>query len=86
MPFNRFRLGPTRTFFKRLFLGTKLGNYLCRMTDKAVPKGLRDQEVERAGPRHPPVSYIPVEDKIGDAIKEALKVGSFKIELPMVPN
>jgi hypothetical protein len=52
------------------------------MTDKAVPKGLRDQEVERACPHRPPVSYIPVEDKIVDAIKEASGVGSFNIELP----
>ena len=52
------------------------------MTDKSVPKGLRNQEVERACPRRRPIPYIPVEDKIGDAVKEASGTGSFKIELP----
>ena len=52
------------------------------MTNKSVPKGLWDQEVERACPRCTPIPYIPVEDKIGDAVKEASGTGSFKIKLP----
>jgi hypothetical protein len=52
------------------------------MLDKSVPKGLRDQEVERASPHQPPIPYIPVEDKIAEQVKEAAGTGSFKIELP----
>ncbi len=52
------------------------------MTDKAVPKGLHVQEVERACPRRPPIPYIPVEDEISELVKESAGSNSFKIELP----
>ena len=39
---------PPESFFKRLFIGTDLGKALTRMTeDKALLKGLQEEDVER---------------------------------------
>ena len=36
---------------------------------KAIPKGLKDQEVERGNLKRPPIPYIPVEDAVSNTIK-----------------
>ena len=41
---------PPQSFFKKLFIGTDLGKALLTMSeDKVLPKGLKDEEVERGG-------------------------------------
>ena len=52
------------------------------MTDKLVPQGLGDQEVERACSRHPPIPYIPAEDKIGEQVNKVAGSRVFKLEFP----
>ena len=54
---------PSKTYFKKLFIETNLGKALTRISeDKALPKGLRDEDVERGGIKRPPVPYIPPVD------------------------
>ena len=49
---------------------------------KTVPKGLRDQEVDRRSPKQSPVPYIPIEDDIGEQVKKAVGgATNFKIKL-----
>ena len=50
--------------------------------DKALPKGLRNEEVERRKIKRPPVPYIPVTDPIRDAVKGFAGTKSFKVSLP----
>ena len=49
--------------------------------DKALPKGLRNEEVEKRKIKRPPVPYIPVPDLIGDAVKDSAGTKSFKVSL-----
>jgi len=64
-----------KSFFKQLFVGTKLGKALVKMNeDKALPKGLGDEEVERRRIKRPQIPYIPPSDPIGDAVKEGIKI------------
>ena len=70
-----------KLFFKTLFIGTKLGETLKKMTlSKAVPEGLKPQECEQNGRNKPPIPYIPEKDKL----KEAAKSGTSPIKL-MLP-
>ena len=46
---------------------------------KTVPKGLRENEVERGNFKKPPIPYIPVNDKIGEKVKSELR--TFKVKL-----
>ena len=47
---------PPQSSFKKLFIGTDLGKALLTMSDdKALPKGLKDEEVERGKIRRPPI-------------------------------
>ena len=46
---------------------------------KTVPKGLRESEVECGNFKKPPISYIPVDDKIGEKVKS--KAGTFKVKI-----
>ena len=50
--------------------------------DKALPKGLKNEEVKRGKIKRPPVPYIPLADPIGDAVKDSSGTKSFKISLP----
>ena len=51
---------PPRSSFKKLFIGADLGKALLTMSDnKALPKGLKDEEVKRGKIRRPPIPYIP---------------------------
>ena len=70
-------------FFKKLFIGTNLGKSLIRMSDnKWLPKGLRDEEVERGKIKRPPVPYIPTVNPIVDTVKSKSGTKTFKVSLP----
>ena len=70
----KFIHSPPRSSFKKLFIGTDLGEaLLIGMSDnKALPKGLRDEEVERGEIRRPLIPYIPPEDPILESVKKKL--------------
>ena len=53
---------------------------------KAVPKGLRNQEVKRGHTKKPPILYIPLEDKIGDKVKGDPQSFKVKINKKMTVN
>ena len=50
--------------------------------NKAFPKGLRDEEVERGKIRRPLIPYIPLEDLLADSVEKKLGSKSFKVTLP----
>jgi hypothetical protein len=50
--------------------------------NKALPKGLKDEEVERGKIRRPPVPYIPPEDPIQESVEKISGTGSSKVTLP----
>ena len=50
--------------------------------DKALPKGLRDEDVERMRINIPLLPYIPPVDPILDAVKSKLRTKNFKVTLP----
>ncbi len=50
--------------------------------NKALPKGLRDEEVERGKVRRPPIPYIPPEDPIQETVEKILGTKNFKVTLP----
>ena len=62
---------PPRSSFKKLFIGTNLGKalLLTMSDDKALPKGLKYEKVERVKIRRPPIPYIPLEDPIQESVE-----------------
>ena len=48
------------------------------LDQKMVPKGLRENEVERGNFKKPPILYIPVEDQIGEKVKSEAR--TFKVK------
>ena len=50
--------------------------------NKALPKGLRDEEVEKGNIKRPPVTYIPQVDPILDTVESKLCTKNFKVSLP----
>ncbi len=50
--------------------------------NKALPKGLKDEEVERVRVRRPPIPYIPPEDPIQESVEKISGTKSFKVMLP----
>ena len=69
-----------RSSFKKLFIGTNLGEALLAMSEnKAFHKVLQDEEVERGKIRRPPIPYIPPEDPIQDSAEKKLGSKSFKV-------
>ena len=50
--------------------------------NKALLKGLRDEEVERGKIRRPPIPYIPPEDPIQESVEMKSGSKSFKVTLP----
>jgi hypothetical protein len=83
MPYQKFLEGPSKSFFKSFFLGTKLGQDLQVMsTSKAIPEGLKNQECEKGKrKKRPPIPYVPVVDEVREAITKG-KDFSYKIKLP----
>jgi len=73
-----------RSSFKKLFIGTDLGEALLRemIENKSYPKGLRDEEVEREKIRRPPIPYIPTEDLIQESVDMKSRSKKFKVTLP----
>jgi len=82
-PYQKFIEGPAKSFFKSLFLGTKLGQALRIMSaSKSVPEGLKNQECEKGNrKKRPPISYVPVVNEVQEAIAKG-KEYSYKIKLP----
>ena len=80
--FDRFLKQPPKSNFKRLILKTGLIKGLKRMSDKAVPKGLKDFEVERGYTRRPPIPYIPIQDEVSESVTKASGASEYKLELP----
>jgi hypothetical protein len=83
MPYQKFLEGLSKSFFKSLFLGTKLGQTLQVMsTSKAVLEGHKNQECEKGNwKKRPPIPYAPVVDEVQEAITKG-KEYSYKIKLP----
>jgi len=52
------------------------------MSDKAVPKGLKDLQVERGYTRRPPIPYIPIQDEVSELVLKASGALEDKLELP----
>ena len=46
------------------------------MSDKLIPKGLKDHKVERGYTKRPPIPYIPVEDEIGELVENFWGIGA----------
>ena len=75
----KFAHSPSRSFFKKLFIRTDLEKAMLRMSDnKALPTGLRDEEVERGKIKRPPVPYITPVDPILDAVENKLGIKYIK--------
>ena len=73
---------PSKSFFKKLFIGTDLGKDLTTVSkEKWLPKGLQDEDVERGRIKRPPVPYIPPVDPIKDAAKSKTSTTKFKVTL-----
>ena len=70
---NDFFLNPPRSSYKKLFLGTRLGENLRAMSSaKAFPEGLKWIECERGvGGKNSPIRYIPEQDPVQDVLEKA---------------
>ncbi len=83
MQFERFCKQPPKSNFKKLILGTVLlRKGLERMSDKSCPKGLKPFKVERGHTREPPIPYIPVADKVAEAVTKTSGALGYKLDLP----
>jgi hypothetical protein len=82
-PYQKFLEGPSKSFFKSFFIGTKLGQALQVMSmSKAVPKGLKNQECKKGNrKKRPPIPYVPVVDVVQEAVSKG-KDFSYKIKIP----
>ena len=81
-PYTKFVLSPPKSSFKELIVSTPLRHHLKTMSEaKAVPKGLKDQEVEKGSvKKRPPIPYVPVVDEVQDAVK-GTKDSTYTIKL-----
>ena len=52
------------------------------MSDKLIPKGQKDYNVERGYTKRPPIPYIPVEDEIRELAKKSSGASEYKLNLP----
>ncbi len=69
----------SKSFFKKLLLGTGLWQHVKMSTSLKSPEGLKDTECEKGKLSHrPPIPYLPVIDIVTP--KEAPQI--FKIKLP----
>ena len=81
--FDQFLKQPPKSNFKRLILETGLIKGLKGMSDKAVPKGLKDFEVERGFTKRPPIPHIPTQDEVAELVTKASGALEYKMELPV---
>ena len=76
--YQQFAKCKPKSFFGALLQRPVFKNALKSMSDqKAVPKGLCSQEVERGHKKKPPIPYLPLEIEIEDKVKGDLR--SFKV-------
>ena len=82
-PYQKFVENPAKSFFKSLFLGTKLGQALRIMSaSKSVPEGLKNQECEKGNrKKRPPIPYVPLVNEVQEAVAKG-KEYTYKIKLP----
>ena len=85
---NDFFLQPPRSPFKKLFVGTKLGEELRAMSfAKSVPKGLKWFEGKHGiGGKNSPMRYIPEKHPMQDALEKSKKTTFFKLTLLNMGN
>ena len=85
---NDFFLHPPRSSYKKLFIGTSLGEKLQAMSSvKAIPEGLKWVECKRGvGGKNSPIRYIPEQDPVQDALAKDKKTTYFKLTLPNTGN
>ena len=78
VPVNR----TPKSFFKALFLGTRLEDISTRMSHaKVAPEGLKPQECERnVGRSRPPIPYVPEKDIIQEVVDSSANM--LKLMLP----
>ena len=50
--------------------------------NKAIPKGLKDKEVERGNLKRPPIPYITAEDTVSDTVKKHNGNKDYTVKLP----
>ncbi len=80
--FNPIDRAP-KSFYKSLFLGTRLGSLATRMSHaKVAPEGLKHQECKtNAGRSKPPIPYIPEKDDLQEAVDSS--ANTLKLLLPL---
>ena len=64
---------PKSSFGELLRKPIFLQAYKAMSDQKTVPKGLREQEVERGNFKQPSIPYIPGEDEVGKKVKSDSK-------------
>ena len=79
-----FAATPAKSLFKNLFVGTRLGKALKRMSQQGeIPKGLKDQECERGrvwATSQTPIHYVPEVDLVQERTSSDSKMS--KVTLP----
>ena len=49
--------------------------------NKAIPKGLKDHEVERGNIKQPPIPYNPLEDAVSNTVKKHSENKDYTVKL-----
>ena len=79
--YQEFAEREPKSFFGVLLRRPVFQRALRSMSDqKAVPKGLRGQDVERGHTKKPPIPYIPLEDEIGEKVKADPRTFKVKVD------
>ena len=80
---NYFFLMFPKSSYKKIFIGSELGEALQRMSStKLIPKGLKLEECKHdMGGKNSPICYIPKKDPIQDAPEKSKKTTYFKLTL-----
>jgi hypothetical protein len=68
--YQKFIEGPAKSFFKSLFLGTKLRQALqIRSASKSVPEGKKNQKWKKGNrKKRPPIPYVPIVNEVQEAV------------------
>ncbi len=85
---NNFFIMPQKSTFKKLFIGTDLGEALHKMSSvKSNHEGLKVVECKGGmGGKNAPIRYIPEQDPVQDALEKTKKTTYFKLTLPNTGN
>ncbi len=75
MQYQKFVVSPPKSFYKALFLETKLGQALQKMSaNKAVPVCLKNQECKKGNCKQwPPIPYVPVVDEVQEVVSKGTR-------------